>query len=51
MKYRDIIALFMAPAFILTLAYVIGVNTSLWFIPTILLLLLIIIIYKLWIEK
>jgi len=51
MKYRDIITLFVSLAFILSLAYTIGVDLSLWFIPIILFVLLVIIVYKLWIEK
>ena len=51
MKYRDVITLFIGVIFILTLGYAISVNTSLWFIPTILFVLLIIIVYKLWIEE
>jgi len=50
MKYRDIITLFVAIFFILSLAYL-GVDTSVWFIPVILFILLIVIVYKLWIEK
>jgi hypothetical protein len=51
MKYRDVITFFIFLIFILTFAYVIGVDRTLWFIPLIFFVLLIIFIYKLWIEK
>ena len=51
MKYRDVLTFFLALIFILSLAYTLGVNLSLWFIPLNLFVLLVIIIYKLWIEK
>ena len=49
MKYRDIITLFVLLVFILSFAYSLGVDNSLWFLPVILIVTLIIIVYKLWI--
>ena len=49
MKYRDIITLFVLLVFILSFAYSLGVDNSLWFLPVILFVTLIIIVYKLWI--
>jgi len=51
MKYRDLLTIFLTIIFILTLAYIIGVDKSLWFIPVILFFVLFLIFYKLWIEK
>jgi hypothetical protein len=51
MKYRDVIMFFVSIAFILSLAFTIGVNSSFWYITVILLLLTLITFYKLWIEK
>ncbi len=51
MKYRDIILLFLAIGFILSIGYVLGVNSSHWLFPVILFALLVIVVYKLWIEK
>ena len=51
MKYRDIITLFVALAFVLTLAYAVGVNMSLWFVPLIFFVLFVVVIYTLWIKK
>jgi hypothetical protein len=51
MKYRDVLILFFALLFILSLAYTIGVDKSIWFIPVILFISIILIFYKLWIEK
>jgi len=48
MKYRDIITLFTGLAFILSIAYTLGVDHGVWYISIILLLLLILIIWKLW---
>jgi hypothetical protein len=51
MKYRDVVMFFISIAFILSLAYTLGVNSSYWYIPVILLIITIILFYKLWIEK
>jgi len=51
MKYRDLITIFMVIIFILSFAYVIAVDSSIWFISIILFFLLIFITFKLWIEK
>lgn len=51
MKYRDVITFFVALGFILSLAYYFGVDSSIWYIPVILFVFLVIIVYKLWIEK
>jgi len=51
MKYRDLVTIFLIIIFILILAYTIGVDKSLWFIPLILFFILLFIFYKLWIEK
>jgi len=51
MKYRDLLTIFLTINFILTLAYIIEVDKSLWFIIVIFFILLVIIFYKLWIEK
>ncbi len=48
MKYRDLITLFVSIFFILSLAYGIGVDNSVWFLPVILLATLAIVIYELW---
>jgi len=51
MKYKEVIILFLSLFFILSLAYSLGVNSSFWFIPAVLFLLLIYSYYKLYIEK
>ncbi len=51
MKYRDVITFFISIFFILSLVYVLGVDNSLWYIPIILFIILIIVVYKLWIEE
>ena len=51
MKYRDLITVFLTLIFILSLAYALGVDKSLWFVPAILFVVLIFMVYKLWIEK
>jgi integral membrane sensor domain MASE1 len=51
MKYRDLITFFIAIIFILSLAYVIAVNPSLWFVSVIVFIIFLYISYKLWIEK
>jgi len=51
MKYRDLILLFVSIVFILTLAYALGVNNNLWFIPAAIFILLILTVYGLWIKK
>ena len=48
MKYRDIITLFVSILFILSLAYSIGVDNSVWFLPVLLFVTLVIVIYELW---
>jgi len=51
MKYRDLITLFMVIVLILSIAYVIAVNSSLWFVLFIILGIFSYLTYKLWIEK
>ena len=51
MKYRDLITVFLFLLFFLSLAYTLGVNNNLWFLPVILFVVSIFIFYKLWIEK
>lgn len=51
MKYRDVIIFFISIAFLLSLAYTLGVTPSYWYITVILLILTILTFYKLWIEK
>ena len=48
MKYRDVITLFVSIFFILSLAYSLGVDNSVWFLPVILFVTLAIVVYKLW---
>jgi hypothetical protein len=50
MKYRDVITLFVAIGFVLSLAYSIGVANSVWFwiVPILLLVTIILVIWKLW---
>lgn len=50
MKYRDVITLFVGIAFVLSLAYSIGVAKSVWFwiVPILLLVTIILVIWKLW---
>jgi len=48
MKYRDIITLFVSIFFILSIAYSIGVDNSVWFLPVILFVTMAVVIYKLW---
>jgi len=48
MKYRDIITFFVSIFFILSLAYSLGVDNSVWFLPVILFVTLAVVIYKLW---
>ena len=48
MKYRDIITLFVSIFFILSFAYSIGVDNSVWFLPVILFATLATVVYKLW---
>jgi len=51
MKYKDVLMLFTFIAFILSLAYSLGVDMNIIFIPIILFVIILIIYYKLWIEK
>ena len=51
MKYRDVVMLFVSIAFLLSLAFTLGVNNSFWYITVILFFLTIFTYYKLWIEK
>jgi hypothetical protein len=51
MKYRDIITLFVAIFFFLSLTYTVGVSPSIWPVTVILFISLVFIVYKLWIEK
>ena len=51
MKYRDLVTVFLTAIFFMSLAYVAGVNPSVWFVPVILFVVWIFFIYKLWIEK
>ncbi len=51
MKYRDIITLFLSLIFFLSLGYAVGVDNRVWFIPVILLIVLLFFVYKLWFEK
>jgi hypothetical protein len=51
MKYRDVITIFMIIILILSIAYVIAVNSSLWFVSLVLFGFTSFITYKLWIEK
>jgi hypothetical protein len=50
MKYRDVITFFIALPLLLSFAYTIGVDNNIWYIPLILFIIFIILIYKLWIE-
>jgi hypothetical protein len=50
MKYRDVITFFISIFFILSLIYTLGVDSSIWYIPIILFVILLIVFYKLWIE-
>ncbi|UCF13077.1 MAG: hypothetical protein JSW06_02170 [Thermoplasmatales archaeon] len=47
MKYRDIITLIVPILFILSLTYNIGVDNSVWFLPVLLIVIPIIVIYEL----
>lgn len=51
MKYRDVLTVFLSLIFILSLAYVIGVENRYWFVSVILFVVLLFFVYKLWIEK
>lgn len=51
MKYRDLITIFLFIIFILSLAFALGVNKALWFIPIVLFVVLVFSYYKLYIEK
>jgi len=51
MKYRDIITLFLTILLILSIAYVFGVDQSLWYVPVVIFIIFVFFIYKLWIEK
>jgi len=51
MKYGDLITVLLAVVFFLSLGYTIGVNSGIWIIPVIFLILLVIFVYKIWIEK
>jgi hypothetical protein len=51
MKYKDVVTFLVSLIFVLSLAYSLGVNSSIWYVPAALFVLWIIIIYKLWIEK
>jgi integral membrane sensor domain MASE1 len=51
MKYRDLITIFIAIIFILSLAYVIAVDSSLWYVSVIVFVIFIYFSYKLWFEK
>ena len=51
MKYRDLIMFFVSIAFLLSLAFTLGVNNSFWYITVILFIFTILTFYKLWIEK
>ncbi len=51
MKYRDLITIFLIILFFLTLAYAIGVDMDMWYLPIISFVLLVFFVYKLWIEK
>ncbi|MEM0493211.1 MAG: hypothetical protein QXS02_04590 [Candidatus Thermoplasmatota archaeon] len=48
MKYRDIITLFAGLGLILSVAYTLGVDNSVWYVPVVLSLLMILIVWKLW---
>jgi hypothetical protein len=51
MKYRDLITIIISIIFILSLAYVAAVDSSLWYISVIIFIIFLYISYKLWIEK
>jgi hypothetical protein len=51
MKYRDLVTLFVAIFFFLSLAYTVGVSFNVWPVAVILFISLVFIVYKLWIEK
>jgi len=51
MKYRDLITVFLLIVFVLALAYTVGVDTSVWYLPVISFIVLVFFVYKLWIEK
>jgi len=50
MKYRDLITLFLGLAALLSLAYAIGVDHGVWYLPIIMFIILGFTVYKLWIE-
>jgi len=51
MKYRDLILVFLSIIFFLSLGYSVGVDLNYWFLPVFVFIILVITIYKLWIEK
>ena len=51
MKYRDLIIIFLFIVFILSLAFTLGVNNSVWYISVILFVVLVYTFYKLDLEK
>jgi len=51
MKYRDLITIFVGIILILSLGYALGVDNSVWYLPVILFVLFVVVLYKLWIEK
>jgi len=48
MKYRDLITIFVSILFISSVGYAIGVEPSVWFLPVILFVTLVVIYLKLW---
>ena len=51
MKYGDLLLLIIGIVFIMTIAYTAGVNQSIWYIPLVLLVVLIFLHYELKIKK
>ena len=51
MKYKDLIMIFMALLFFFSLGFTVGVNSFYWFIPVLILVFILVLYYKLWIEK
>ena len=50
MKYRDVITFFISISFFLSLIFTLGVDSNFWYIPLLLFIILLIVLYKLWFE-
>jgi len=49
MKYRDLLTVFLSIIFILIIAFTVGVNQDIWYVPILYFFVFIYFIYKLWI--